>query len=462
MIITIYFTYLLTNRFSRPIVALKDAAQEIQTGNLSVRVPVMSSDEAGVLAAAFNSMIARIEVDTQVLKESEQKYKTLIETANDAIFIADVETGIIIDANKKAECLSGICRNELIGLYQSALYPPDKIDYYVETFRRHVTNNEPIDNNIYVRHRDGRDIPVDISAGVIEAGGRKVIFGIFRDISSKKLIEDQLKEKTRQLQEINKNLEAQVRIEIENRRRQEQMLIQQSKMASMGEVVALIAHQWKQPLNAIALTAQDLDDAFLYDELDRDYLVDSKDAILKQIDFMAKTIDGFRTFLRPSKEKALFNVKDSIKEVVSMFSPLFKKNGIILDLNQLDTEDSRSFNVLGYQNEFKQVILNLISNSRDAIVTKRAKEINDTHKEGRIIINLGEDRDKIVVSISDNGGGIPESLIDRIFEPYFTTKSADNGTGIGLYMSKTIIENNMNWKLTARNIRDGAEFRIVM
>ncbi|MBF0590776.1 MAG: ATP-binding protein, partial [Nitrospirae bacterium] len=108
-------------------------------------------------------------------------------------------------------------------------------------------------------------------------------------------------------------------------------------------------------------------------------------------------------------------------------------------------------------NEFKQVILNLISNARDAIVSR---DTNERKTENEIHIDILEDSGKTVVSIRDNGGGIPDDIIGRIFEPYFTTKSSDKGTGIGLYMSKTIIETNMNWRLTVRNIDNGAEFRI--
>ncbi|MBF0343908.1 MAG: PAS domain S-box protein [Nitrospirae bacterium] len=257
--------------------------------------------------------------------------------------------------------------------------------------------------------------------------------------------------------EFNRNLEQKVVDETKRRSEQEQLLIQQSKMAAMGEMISSIAHQWKQPLNVISLIVQDLADAYSFGELDKEYMNKSEQKIMQQIQFMAKTIDDFRDFLRPSKEKSMFDLKKAIEDIINMFSPLFKKNGIALNL--LPTEEV-NLTVLGYPNEFKQVVLNLINNSRDAIISRREKGLSENRAEDRIDINLLKTDGKLAVSIGDTGGGIPKDIIDKIFDPYFTTKTSDKGTGIGLYMSKTIIENNMGWRLTVSNTNGGAEFRI--
>ncbi|MBF0343597.1 MAG: response regulator [Nitrospirae bacterium] len=244
--------------------------------------------------------------------------------------------------------------------------------------------------------------------------------------------------------------------ETERRRMQEQMLIQQSKMAAMGEMISLIAHQWKQPLNAISAIIMDMDDAYSCGELDNKYMERSKQIILQQIQFMTKTVDDFRDFMLPSKEKIPFCIKKAIEELISMFSPLFRKSDIALSLTCIGEE----FVTLGYKNEFKQVILNLIDNSKDAICSSRQKEMSDAETEGKIEIEIFKDSGKTIVIVRDNGGGIPDDIIDKIFDAYFTTKSLDEGTGIGLYMCKTIIENNMDWKLTVKSTYVGAEFRI--
>ncbi|KJR40639.1 multi-sensor signal transduction histidine kinase [Candidatus Magnetoovum chiemensis] len=285
--------------------------------------------------------------------------------------------------------------------------------------------------------------------------GRVVRLEIATDITERKQMEEQLEIKTIELSQLNSNLEEQVRNKINELRQKEQMLIQQSKMASMGEIIGLIAHQWKQPLNAVALIVQDLKDAYQYGELNDKYIEDSVASTMDQIKFMSKTIDDFRNYLIPSNKKTQFDVKTVIKDLILMFTHIFDKNDIEVSLNVADNTKTAAE---GYQNEFKHVVLNILNNSRDAIISARNRGIKIC---GSIEISLSNDKDSelVIVSIRDNGGGIPENIINRIFEPYFSTKGSE-GTGIGLYMSKTIIETNMNGKLRVRNVDCGAEFCI--
>ncbi|MBF0343787.1 MAG: PAS domain S-box protein [Nitrospirae bacterium] len=383
------------------------------------------------------------------LKSSNKYNRNLIETSLDPL-VTITDDGKIGDVNKATEIITGYSRDELIGT--------DFSDYFTEPekakagYRRVFEDGEVRDYELSIRDRDGHSTPVLYNASVYKDDTGKVtgVFAAARDITTTKQMESKLKE-------LNRTLEMKIQEEIENSRQKEQMLIQQSKMAAMGEMINSIAHQWKQPLNVISLIVQDLRDAYTYGELDNEYVKRSEQTIMQQIQFMVKTIDDFRNFLRPSKEKTLFDIKKAIEELISMFSSLFVKSSIKLKLNHIDNKD---FNVLGYPNEFKQVILNVINNSRDAILTRRENRPSGSELEDKIEINLLECNDKRVVCICDTGGGIPGDIVDKIFEPYFTTKSADKGTGIGLYMSKTIIENNMGWKLSVSNKEVGAEFRI--
>ncbi|MBF0317009.1 MAG: PAS domain S-box protein [Nitrospirae bacterium] len=270
---------------------------------------------------------------------------------------------------------------------------------------------------------------------------------VSKDVTDKKKMEESLFE-------LNRLLEERVQQETMLKVEKEQILIQQSKMASMGEMINSITHQWKQPLNAISVTVMELAEAHTFGELNEAYLNSLRDNILQQVQFMSKTTEDFKNFLRPSKEKVSFDIKQATEEIIAMFSPLFKKGNIRINLN---APQEGTFEVLGYPNEFKQVILNLINNSRDAIVSTNAQ----TSREGRIDIGIHNEGGRLILlTIRDNGGGISPELLERIFEPYFTTKSSDKGTGIGLYISKTIIEGNMGWRLKAGNIDGGAEFRI--
>ncbi|KWT91008.1 hybrid sensor histidine kinase/response regulator [Candidatus Magnetominusculus xianensis] len=319
-----------------------------------------------------------------------------------------------------------------------------RIDYLLATSR--------------IRKSDGAGVGIELSLGsktyLINSEKRQIL-NLLVSTYEKTLEQNrQLKEKEHELTLLNAVLEQRVQEEIMKRLEKEQLLIQQSKMAEMGGMINAIAHQWRQPLNVISALAQELDDSYEYGELNKEYLVDVKDTILTQVDFMTKTVDDFSDFLRPSKEKMIFDLKGSVEDIVSMFSPYFLKNGISLNTDFLDEDVS----VLGYPNEFKQVILNLINNSMDAIILKCSKVHQQA--EGRIDIGITKENEKIKVFVSDNGGGIPADIIDKIFEPYFTTKELNKGTGIGLYMAKTIIENHMGWKLTAASFEGSAEFII--
>ena len=284
-----------------------------------------------------------------------------------------------------------------------------------------------------------------------EQDGSIIWMGFITDITEQKQLEEELNE-------LNIILEQRVMEEINNHMKQEQLLIQQSKMAQMGEMIGLIAHQWRQPLGILSIIISDFEDIYAIGKMDDKYVKDSVEKSLQQILFMSNTIDDFKNFLKPSKEKIKFDVKSNIEQLFSMFKKIFISNNI--DVSIITDEGAELFTE-GYPNEFKQVILNILNNSKDAIVSR--KQLN-TEIKGQIEINLKNSKDKykIVVSISDNAGGIPEAIIEKIFEPYYTTKESQGGTGLGLYMSKTIIETNMGGMLTVRNVAGGAEFLITL
>ncbi|MBF0318561.1 MAG: hypothetical protein HQL01_01980 [Nitrospirae bacterium] len=285
------------------------------------------------------------------------------------------------------------------------------------------------------------------------------------ELVERRRLENALKIKTDELEHINEKLMELVQKEVSEHSKKEQLLIQQSRMAAMGEMIGVIAHQWRQPLNAISLIVQDLDDAFIHGEMNREYLKTTIQSTMQYVGFMSQTIDDFKNFLKPSKVKLKFDVKEAVLEIVSMFDGIFKKDSVVMSMENSEG----TYLTTGYPNEFKQVILNIINNSRDAIVSRRKAGLLERSSPGGIKIGLGKMEDaesaegvKIIITIVDNGGGIPEDIINRIFDPYFTTKPEDKGTGIGLYMSKTIIENNMGGRLTVQNTDDGAEFTIAI
>ena len=219
--------------------------------------------------------------------------------------------------------------------------------------------------------------------------------------------------------------------------RQLQVLQQQTKMAAMGEMIGAIAHQWRQPLNAVGLSIQNLEYDYKMGLIDEKFIEEYIEENTKTIEFMSKTIDDFRNFFRVDKEKKLFSIKEAIQETLRMQSAQLNNHHIKVLLEGGDTE------YLSLKGEFQQVILNIINNAKDALLEKQTDN-------PQIKITI----DKKHITIEDNAGGIPDDIIDRVFEPYFTTKEQGKGTGMGLYMSKMIIEENMSGALSVEN-KDG-------
>ena len=252
-----------------------------------------------------------------------------------------------------------------------------------------------------------------------------------------------LQDTTKEQQNLLSLFEKQVKEKTEENIKQAQVLLQQSKMAAMGEMVGSIAHQWRQPLNEISINIQKLKYNYRDEVIDENFINEFIKKNKYTIDFMSSTIDDFRNFFRINKEKEKFSIKKAIEDTISMQSTQLKNNDITLNILGDD------FEIDSFEHEFQQVILNIVNNAKDALIQNNIKNpIIDIKLQNNIVI------------IEDNAGGIPEEILDRIFEPYFTTKEQGKGTGMGLYISKMIIEDNMNGSLSVSNIDDGALFEI--
>ncbi|OUR71016.1 hypothetical protein A9Q76_06260 [Arcobacter sp. 31_11_sub10_T18] len=264
------------------------------------------------------------------------------------------------------------------------------------------------------------------------------LYGYINDITNMKMTEEELKLK--------------VKVEAEKNIEKDRLLVQQSKLAAMGEMLGNIAHQWRQPLNNINLLIHFVRDNYNNKHFTKKDLDESISSAKVQIDYMSQTIDDFSDYYKPTKNKALFDIKNSIEKSAKIVATQFEVNDITLEIEDNNVE------VDGFENEFQQVIVNILNNAKDAAIIKK----HNVDFKAVVSVKIERQEDKAILQIINNCGEASREVLDRMFEPYFTTKFETQGTGIGLYMTKTIIETNMNGRITAQNIRDGLKFIIIL
>ena len=232
---------------------------------------------------------------------------------------------------------------------------------------------------------------------------------------------------------------------------QQTLLIEQSKSAAMGEMIAMLAHQWRQPLQATSMLIQQLPLEKMLDGVISDETLDNVvQQTQKQIEYMSKTIDDFRDFFRPDKTKDIIYINALIEKARELIAYTLRVDSIEL---KIEVKDNIEINV--HINEIVQVLINIVKNARDALI--------ETNIDGReILIYSYRKGHNIIIEIKDTAGGVPQNIISHIFDPYFSTKKSKNGTGLGLYMSKNIIENHGNGRLSIHNEKNGAVFKITL
>ncbi len=268
--------------------------------------------------------------------------------------------------------------------------------------------------------------------------------------SANKLLEERVEARTKDLQKLNEELENLVKTEVRKSREKDRMLIQQSRLAAMGEMIGNIAHQWRQPLNALGLVLQNIQLAYETGRMDSEYLDKATKKGMRLIDSMSHTIDDFRNFFKPNKSKEVFVVSDAIEGALELVDSSFRNHEI-----SVVTDVGDDLRANGYPSEFSQVLLNVLNNAKDALIENGVKN-------RKIYIRAFKSDENIVIEIEDNAGGIESEIIEKIFDPYFTTKDEGKGTGLGLYMSKMIMQRSMRGQIDAKNTDNGAKFIITI
>ncbi len=259
-------------------------------------------------------------------------------------------------------------------------------------------------------------------------------------------LNQQLSESEERYRQLNTSLEQRVMDSIVELRKKDQLLVSRGRQADMGDMLANIAHQWRQPLNALSMLMGNLQAAKEYNELTEDFLDETVETAEQLVEKMSCTISDFRDFYSPDKHKVAFSARGKICQAIELIGTIYQIKNVTITL-----EGDDDCLMYGFPGEFSHVLMNLLGNARDAILTSPVIE-------GRILLRIGTHGTMGVVSVVDNGAGIPDEIVGRIFEPYFTTKV--QGTGIGLNMSKLIIESNMNGRLEVDSGVGGTTFTI--
>ena len=349
------------------------------------------------------------------------------------VSISDIK-GRIVYANKEFCEISGYKESELIGKNHKILKHSQMSKEFYENLWSTILSGriwKGIHKNLT---KDGKTIYLNTTIAPLKNHKGQIIRFIATrfDVTEQMKMQEELKEK-------------------------ENILIHQSKMASMGEMIGAIAHQWRQPLSLISTTATGIKIQNEYGILDKSQLEESMDSINNSVQHLSNTIDDFRNFFIPNKERKSFDVKDSFTKVFKLTEAQFVNKNISI-LNEIE-----SIELFGLENELIQVLINILNNAKDEL-------IKHENLKRMVKINTRCENEMVIISILDNAGGIEEQIINKIFEPYFTTKINAGGTGIGLSMSKSIIEKHMDGKLEVINsefifeneIYKGANFRIFL
>jgi len=485
----IFMGIFVTIRIIRPIAVLSNATSSFASGNLSERVPEKGSDELTMLCKNFNTMAQNLEdtlngLESEILdrkhaenslKINEERLKYALEASSDGIWDINLHTNKTYLSYRWFKMIGYLPWDfkDTGKVWFELMHPDDKITIS-PLFDQFCTGvREDFEVTYRILTKLGNYKWMQAKGKIVERfnnGTPKRVIGTQTDITSRVEYEMQLQEKTKALESVNKKLNELVLDETNKRVSQERLLMQQSKMAAMGEMIGAIAHQWRQPLNSIGLLIQEIKILYNFKELDEASINNLSADAVEILQHMSNTIDDFRNFFGNDKDITEFDLLNSIYEIVNMVTAQMSAHGITINIMindyllendyQENTSNIKEFNnikVKGNKNEFKHVILNLVQNSKDAFDSIALKE----DKICNINI-LTSDSSNTLILFNDNAGGIQKDLAERIFEPYFTTKEEGKGVGIGLYMAKMIIENNMHGKITQRNSNEGAEFVIVL
>lgn len=403
--------------------------KDFQKIDLEVSVNIINIED-NLELVFLGKDITQKKIDEKVLRQAYQVFKN----THDGIIITDENVNIINVNDAFIKC-TGYELYEVLNKNPKILKSDKNSNDFYQDMWKEIKEKNYWDGEIVNRKKDGTNYIEWLTISAVYNDKNELVnyIGIFSDISKQKNQEEIIKEK-------------------------ERMLFNQSKMASMGEMLGNIVHQWRQPLSVISLAAGAIKISCDYKEIYKDEEIkDFVDSISSSTNYLSETIDDFRNFFIQDTTNEKFDSLEVINKTLKLLSSNFKYKQIEIVFRKVETNT-----IMASENEFKQVLMNILNNAKDALVQ------NDEIKNKYIFIDINFDENDVIIDICDNAGGIDEDIIEKVFEPYFTTKHKSIGTGIGLYMAEEIITKHMNGALFVCNKKyfyndieyEGANFSI--
>ncbi len=447
---TIYTVVPLENPVTHKVVAAmvvsgSAAVLEEELGHQKTLTMVYILCMGGLLLVVFREWQLRSEIIN-----SHRRLQTIIDAADNGIAVMDVN-GNFLEVNPAYSGILGYSREALLTRNCISLTREEERAMAARLLEQvqHGTNLSKWRKHCI--RSDGSEIFLEMSASLLPA--EKKIVAVINSLEETKKLEAlnrELRQKQEELGQLNETLQQRVDEEVSKNRETEKQMLHQSRLAQMGEMISMIAHQWRQPLSAISATAIDLSMKLMLERYDRELFKTKIANISEFAQHLSKTIDDFRDFYKSNKEKRSIAVTELFTGALNIIGISLQNRGI-----ELETDFASEAELYTYPNELKQVTLNLIKNAEDVLLEKKMPA-------PCISLRTYEADGEACLEVRDNGGGIPEDVIGRIFEPYFTTKENANGTGLGLYMSKIIVEEHCGGRLRAENVEGGARFTVAI
>ncbi len=401
--------------------------------------PFRKNSHLSEAVITFRCIDERIRMQ-QKLRETLRENNLILNTAQ--VGICMLKDNKLVWANKHLKKMFGYPLREIRNKSAQLFFPDD--DAFAELDKKAhpvLARGRFFEQEIRLRHKNGEVFWCHVRGAAMDsanpdAGSIWVILDIER-----------IKQSEQKFQQLNRELGKRVIEETHKNVEQERILTHQARLAAMGEMIGNIAHQWRQPLNTLGLVVQNIAEDYRDGLLDQSSLDEYRDTAINTVHKMSCTIDDFRNFFQPNRHKERFDLQKPIREAYHLIEASMKNNSIAVTIDCPD-----DLTAWGFPNEFAQVMLNLMANAKDALVE------HNTTATRKIDISARTEGKRALVCVRDNGGGIPEDIMDRVFDPYFTSKK--NGTGIGLYMTRVILEQHMHGNIFCRNTEEGSEFTL--